>query len=151
MCVHVRSIKWQKYFVKLGHYITLFETHMVHTLLQLISSVFHLFSRCAHLPSPPHTPIGCPNLINFIYLSVDLSARVDGVKEENLKLKSENQVLGQYIENLMSASSVFQTTDTRNKRSKWKGPDFHNSPLYTTTIRGTHHYRTNPSRHDFLF
>lgn len=46
----------------------------------------------------------------------DLSARVDAVKEENLKLKSENQVLGQYIENLMSASSVFQTTDTRSKR-----------------------------------
>lgn len=51
-------------------------------------------------------------------LTADLSARVDAVKEENLKLKSENQVLGQYIENLMSASSVFQTTDTRNKRSK---------------------------------
>lgn len=48
----------------------------------------------------------------------DLSARVDAVKEENLKLKSENQVLGQYIENLMSASSVFQTTDTKGKR-KW--------------------------------
>lgn len=48
----------------------------------------------------------------------DLSARVDAVKEENLKLKSENQVLGQYIENLMSASSVFQTTDTKSKR-KW--------------------------------
>ncbi|XP_043560533.1 short coiled-coil protein B isoform X3 [Chiloscyllium plagiosum] len=46
----------------------------------------------------------------------DLSARVDAVKEENLKLKSENQVLGQYIENLMSASSVFQTTDSKNKR-----------------------------------
>ncbi|XP_023273633.1 short coiled-coil protein A-like isoform X1 [Seriola lalandi dorsalis] len=46
----------------------------------------------------------------------DLSARVDAVKEENLKLKSENQVLGQYIENLMSASSVFQTTDTKTKR-----------------------------------
>ncbi|KAM4586127.1 short coiled-coil protein B-like isoform 1-T1 [Fundulus diaphanus] len=46
----------------------------------------------------------------------DLSARVDAVKEENLKLKSENQVLGQYIENLMSASSVFQTTETRSKR-----------------------------------
>ncbi|XP_070684556.1 short coiled-coil protein A isoform X1 [Pempheris klunzingeri] len=46
----------------------------------------------------------------------DLSARVDTVKEENLKLKSENQVLGQYIENLMSASSVFQTTDTKSKR-----------------------------------
>ncbi|XP_003741075.1 short coiled-coil protein B [Galendromus occidentalis] len=40
----------------------------------------------------------------------DLSQRVDCVKEENLKLKSENQVLGQYIENLMSASSVFQST-----------------------------------------
>lgn len=50
--------------------------------------------------------------------SLDLSARVDAVKEENLKLKSENQVLGQYIENLMSASSVFQTTDTKGKR-KW--------------------------------
>ncbi|XP_051005278.1 short coiled-coil protein-like [Acomys russatus] len=46
----------------------------------------------------------------------DLSARVDAVKEENLKLKLENQVLGQYIENLMSASSVFQTTDTKSKR-----------------------------------
>ncbi|CAJ1057962.1 short coiled-coil protein B isoform X2 [Xyrichtys novacula] len=50
----------------------------------------------------------------------DLSARVDAVKEENLKLKSENQVLGQYIENLMSASSVFQTTDTKSKRKVTK-------------------------------
>ncbi|XP_022670732.1 short coiled-coil protein-like isoform X2 [Varroa jacobsoni] len=40
----------------------------------------------------------------------DLSQRVDSVKEENLKLKSENGVLGQYIENLMAASSVFQST-----------------------------------------
>ncbi|XP_008691276.2 short coiled-coil protein B-like [Ursus americanus] len=46
----------------------------------------------------------------------DLSARVDAVREEILKLKSENQVLGQYIENLMSASSVFQTTDTKSQR-----------------------------------
>jgi len=38
----------------------------------------------------------------------DLSSRVDNVKEENLRLRSENQVLAQYIENLMSASSVFQ-------------------------------------------
>ncbi|KAG7458855.1 hypothetical protein MATL_G00225040 [Megalops atlanticus] len=57
----------------------------------------------------------------------DLSARVDAVKEENLKLKSENQVLGQYIENLMSASSVFQTTDTKSKRNctglLWNGKD----------------------------
>ncbi|KAK7137765.1 hypothetical protein R3I94_013422 [Phoxinus phoxinus] len=51
----------------------------------------------------------------------DLSARVDAVKEENLKLKSENQVLGQYIENLMSASSVFQTTDSKSKRKVTKG------------------------------
>ncbi|XP_060101976.1 short coiled-coil protein-like [Heteronotia binoei] len=58
-------------------------------------------------------------LIRFWNCSItleDLSARVDAVKEENLKLKSENQVLGQYIENLMSASSVFQTTDTKSKR-----------------------------------
>lgn len=55
--------------------------------------------------------------LSFV-LVPDLSSRVDAVKEENLKLKSENQVLGQYIENLMSASSVFQTTDTKSKR-KW--------------------------------
>lgn len=54
--------------------------------------------------------------ICFFIFNIDLSARVDAVKEENLKLKSENQVLGQYIENLMSASSVFQTTDTKSKR-----------------------------------
>ncbi|XP_071951733.1 short coiled-coil protein B-like [Antedon mediterranea] len=46
----------------------------------------------------------------------DLSSRVDGVKEENLKLKSENQVLGQYIENLMAASSVFQSTSPKSKK-----------------------------------
>lgn len=48
----------------------------------------------------------------------DLSQRVDSVKEENLKLRSENQVLGQYIENLMSASSVFQSTNATTKK-KW--------------------------------
>ncbi|PAA86494.1 hypothetical protein BOX15_Mlig030614g1, partial [Macrostomum lignano] len=37
----------------------------------------------------------------------DLSQRVETVKEENLKLSSENRILGQYIENLMAASSVF--------------------------------------------
>nr|CAG4652376.1 EOG090X0N2I [Triops cancriformis] len=46
----------------------------------------------------------------------DLSQRVDSVKEENLKLRSENQVLGQYIENLMAASSVFQTTSPKSKK-----------------------------------
>jgi len=50
----------------------------------------------------------------------DLSQRVDSVKEENLKLKSENQVLGQYIENLMAASSVFQSTST-NPAGQKKG------------------------------
>lgn len=47
---------------------------------------------------------------------LDLSQRVDSVKEENLKLRSENQVLGQYIENLMSASSVFQSTNATTKK-----------------------------------
>lgn len=49
-------------------------------------------------------------------LITDLSQRVDTVKEENLKLRSENQVLGQYIENLMSASSVFQSTNPKSKK-----------------------------------
>jgi len=38
----------------------------------------------------------------------DLAQRVDSVKEQNSKLKSENQVLTQYIENLMSSSTIFQ-------------------------------------------
>lgn len=50
------------------------------------------------------------------FLIADLSSRVDSVKEENLKLKSENQVLGQYIENLMAASSVFQSTSPKSKK-----------------------------------
>ena len=45
----------------------------------------------------------------------DLSQRVDSVKEENLKLKSENEVLGKYIDNLMSTSSVFHQTGTKSK------------------------------------
>nr|XP_027194153.1 short coiled-coil protein-like [Dermatophagoides pteronyssinus] len=45
----------------------------------------------------------------------DLSLRAESVKEENLKLKSENQVLGQYIENLVSASSVFQSTSPKQR------------------------------------
>lgn len=52
----------------------------------------------------------------FAHSFIDLSQRVDGVKEENLKLRSENQVLGQYIENLMSASSVFQSTNATTKK-----------------------------------
>ncbi|XP_063461595.1 LOW QUALITY PROTEIN: short coiled-coil protein-like [Pan paniscus] len=52
----------------------------------------------------------------FQLILEDLSARANTGKEENLKLKSENQVVGQHIENLMSASGVFQTTDTESKR-----------------------------------
>lgn len=48
----------------------------------------------------------------------DLNQRVDGVKEENLRLRSENMVLGQYIENLMSASSVFSSTSPNNIKKK---------------------------------
>jgi len=48
--------------------------------------------------------------------ALDLSRRVDTVKEENLKLKSENLVLGQYIENLMEASAIFQSTIPQTKK-----------------------------------
>lgn len=40
----------------------------------------------------------------------DLSQRVNTVKEENSKLKAENQVLDQYIQNLMVTSGVFKST-----------------------------------------
>ncbi|CDW57747.1 Short coiled-coil protein [Trichuris trichiura] len=45
----------------------------------------------------------------------ELSLRVDRVKEESLKLRSENEVLGQYIGNLMAASSVFQSANPKAK------------------------------------
>ena len=48
----------------------------------------------------------------------DLTNRVDSVKEENLKLRSENSVLGQYIENLMQASAVFQTVSPKSGRKE---------------------------------
>ena len=48
----------------------------------------------------------------------DLTHRVDKVKEENLRLKSENTVLGQYIENLMQASAVFQAVSPRTGRKE---------------------------------
>ena len=50
----------------------------------------------------------------------DLSHRVDSVKLENFKLRSENQVLAQYMENLMAGSSVFQPTaaSSNNKGKK---------------------------------
>eukprot|EP00096_Caligus_rogercresseyi_P005605 TRINITY_DN2156_c0_g1_i1.p1 TRINITY_DN2156_c0_g1~~TRINITY_DN2156_c0_g1_i1.p1 ORF type:complete len:178 (-),score=59.70 TRINITY_DN2156_c0_g1_i1:190-723(-) len=48
----------------------------------------------------------------------DLTTRVDSVKEENLKLQTENSILGQYIHNLMDASAVFQSVSP----GKTKGP-----------------------------
>lgn len=48
----------------------------------------------------------------------DLTNRVDAVKEENLKLRSENTVLGQYIENLMQASAVFQAVSPKTGRKE---------------------------------
>merc|ERR1712124_135625 len=38
----------------------------------------------------------------------NLTSKVDAVKDEGVKLRSENKILGQYIENLMAAYSVFQ-------------------------------------------
>ena len=51
----------------------------------------------------------------------DLTNRVDSVKEENLKLRSENNVLGQYIENLMQASAVFQAVSPKSGRKESGG------------------------------
>ncbi|KAE9554816.1 hypothetical protein FO519_001931 [Halicephalobus sp. NKZ332] len=48
----------------------------------------------------------------------DLSQRVDIVKEESLKLRSENQVLGQYIQNLMASSTVFHPANSRAVSNK---------------------------------
>jgi hypothetical protein len=48
----------------------------------------------------------------------DLSNKVSEVKEEYLKLKSENTILGSYIENLMATSSVFQSTLQKSSAKK---------------------------------
>uniref|UniRef100_A0A915DZI8 Short coiled-coil protein n=1 Tax=Ditylenchus dipsaci TaxID=166011 RepID=A0A915DZI8_9BILA len=51
----------------------------------------------------------------------DLSQRFDSVKDECFKLRSENQVLSQYIKNLMSSSSMFQPTAHTNKSATSNG------------------------------
>ena len=49
----------------------------------------------------------------------DVTSRMDSVKEDNLVLKSENQVLSQYIKNVMHASSsFFQMSLKSRKRSR---------------------------------
>ncbi len=46
----------------------------------------------------------------------DLTSRMDSVKEDNLVLKSENQVLSQYIENVMQASAAFQQLSPKSRK-----------------------------------
>ena len=50
--------------------------------------------------------------------STDLSNRVSSVREMSFKLTNENNVLNQYVENLMSASSVFVATNATNAAVK---------------------------------
>ena len=77
--------------------------------------VLHWESECIKIVF--HVPGLLKSFLNSPpFFITDLSSRVDSVKEENLKLKSENQVLGQYIENLMAASSVFQSTEPKAKK-----------------------------------
>ncbi|VDL88743.1 unnamed protein product [Schistocephalus solidus] len=68
--------------------------------------------------SPPHY---YPQVLELQHTLADLSARVESVKEENMNLRSENQILGQYIEKLMISSPVFHSssppTVERNKRA----------------------------------
>ncbi|KAG7173591.1 Short coiled-coil protein B-like [Homarus americanus] len=80
-----------------------------------LKDVFFRWSKLSKLAEDYHPDVGS------VEKGINLSQRVDSVKEENLKLRSENQVLGQYIENLMSASSVFQSTSPKTKKNKqWR-------------------------------
>ncbi|CAG5079350.1 Oidioi.mRNA.OKI2018_I69.PAR.g9232.t1.cds [Oikopleura dioica] len=45
----------------------------------------------------------------------DLSQRVESVRDENIRLRSENEVLGKYIEQLMAASPVFHSSTSKSK------------------------------------
>ncbi|VDD75394.1 unnamed protein product [Mesocestoides corti] len=53
---------------------------------------------------------GCACVLELQHTLADLSQRVEAVKEENVNLRSENQILGQYIEKLMATSSIFQSS-----------------------------------------
>lgn len=86
-----------------------FQSYQSARIEVLITYLF--ISRCCHSSRKFINTTSCWNS-----LLVDLSHRVDSVTEETMKLRSENQVLGQYIENLMSASSVFQSTSPKPKK-----------------------------------
>ena len=70
---------------------------------------------CIDCSFPPFQVLELQNTLD------DLTNRVDAVKEENLKLRSENTVLGQYIENLMQASAVFQAVSPKTGRKESAG------------------------------
>ncbi len=48
----------------------------------------------------------------------DLSRKVTDVKEENYKLKSENQILNSYIDKLINTSNVFQSALQQKHHNK---------------------------------
>lgn len=74
-----------------------------------------VFSDTEHYQSPSNIHI----LSLYVHLLhslplIDLSNRVSSVREMSFKLTNENNVLNQYVENLMSASSVFVATNATN-------------------------------------
>lgn len=58
----------------------------------------------------PEKEVAIRKIIELQSTLQDLSQRVNSVKEENSRLKAENQVLNQYIENLMLTSGIFKST-----------------------------------------
>jgi len=50
----------------------------------------------------------------------ELSRRVENVREESSKLRAENRVLGQYIQNLIASSPIFQPTSTNTATNTTK-------------------------------
>lgn len=61
----------------------------------------------------PEKEVAIRKIIDLQSTLQDLSQRVNSVKEENSRLKAENQVLNQYIENLMLTSGIFKSTATK--------------------------------------
>merc|ERR1712025_543232 len=58
----------------------------------------------------------------------NLTSKVDAVKDEGVKLRSENKILGQYIENLVAAYSVFQ--EKKGRRTSRRSGDI-NAGLFS--------------------
>ncbi|KAM3172815.1 hypothetical protein ACTXT7_013755 [Hymenolepis weldensis] len=62
------------------------------------------------LKSSPWYVLFIRGVLELQHTLVDLSKRVDTVREENANLRTANQILGQYIEKLMATSSIFQSS-----------------------------------------